>query len=51
MMYGENVLLGCTQETRRSYLELEPKLEPTRVCVGETNVRNTTKTDSEHYTD
>ena len=34
MMCGENVLLGGTQETRRSFLELEPKLEPTRVCVG-----------------
>ena len=53
MMCGENVLLGCTQETRRSYLELKPKLEPTRVCVAQVNVRttqrrltqNTTQTD------
>ena len=50
MMCGE-CFLGCTQETRRSYLE--PKLEPTRVCVGSINVRttqrrlthNTTQTD------
>ena len=30
-----------TQETRRSYLELLHKLEPTRVCVGYINLHTT----------
>ena len=41
------VLLGCTQETRRSYLELEPKLDPTRVRWIKKCAHNTTETDSE----
>ena len=45
-MCEEIVLLGCTQETRRSYLELE--LEPTRVRWIMKCAHNTTETDSEH---
>ena len=49
MMCGENVWLGCTQETRRSYTELKPKLEPTRPINVRTTQRrltqNTTQTD------